>query len=307
MFLDRRALLLAVAASTLAGRSHADPAPQRLQLWPGTPPGGGGPTGPVHEKDGMISNIAIPILEVFAPARPNGAAMLIAAGGGLTGISQAEEAYPAARWLTDQGVTAFVLTYRLPQEGWHDPTPAPLQDGQRALRMIRATADRYGIDPGRIGVLGFSAGGYVLGLVTVRSDCHSYTPVDAVDKQSARPDYAVLLYPVVSLDAPSERTATARKEVGEHASREVRDAWSVQSYVRADDPPMFIVQAADDATVNPQNASLLEVACRENGVPVELHRFDTGGHGFGMGRPGTSTTAWPGLCRAWLARQGILR
>ena len=103
MLLDRRTLLVAAAASTVAGRSYAEREPERLKLWPGTPPGGGGPTGLQHEKDGMISNIAIPSFEVFAPARPNGAAMLIAAGGGLTGISQAEEAYPAARWLIDQG------------------------------------------------------------------------------------------------------------------------------------------------------------------------------------------------------------
>ncbi|WP_244471752.1 alpha/beta hydrolase [Methylobacterium sp. ARG-1] len=255
----------------------------------------------------MISNIAAPTLEVFAPAQPNGTAMLIAAGGGLTGISQATEAYPAARWLTDQGITAFVLTYRLPGEGWSDPTPAPLQDGQRALRMIRAAAEQYRIDPARVGVLGFSAGGYVLGMVAVRSDCRSYAPVDAVDEQSARPDFAVLLYPVVTLGAPSDQTATARKQVGEHASREVRDTWSVQSYVRANDPPMFLAQAADDTTVSPQNTILLEAACREHGVPVEMHRFDAGGHGFGMGRPGTPSAAWPTLCRAWLDRQGVVR
>lgn len=304
--LARRTLLLATAASALSDRAFADDAHRPLRLWPGNPPGGGGPAGPPREKDGMVSNIASPGLEVFVPTRPNGAAMLIAAGGGFTGISQTGEAYPAARWLIGQGITAFVLSYRLPQEGWHDPTPAPLQDGQRAVRMIRATAERYGIDRKRIGVLGFSAGGYVLGLVAARSDYRSYPPVDAMDEQSARPDFAVLIYPVVTLDKPSDGTATARKTVGDHASHEAREAWSVQGYVHADDPPMFIVQASDDTTVDPQNAVLLEAACRRHGVPVELHRFDTGGHGFGMGRSGTSSVAWPDLCRAWLIRQGVL-
>jgi acetyl esterase/lipase len=181
-----------------------------------------------------------------------------------------------------------------------------LQDGQRALRMIRAMADQYGIDEKRIGVLGFSSGGYVLGLVTARSDYRSYPAVDAIDKQSARPNFAVLIYPVVTLDKPSDGTATARKTVGAYASHEAREAWSVQGYVHADDPPMFIVQASDDTTVDPKNAVLLEAACRRNNVPVELHRFDTGGHGFGMGRSGTSSVAWPDLCRAWLIRQGVL-
>jgi len=305
MQLDRRTLL-AAAAGSLVGTAWAQPAPERIRLWLGAPPGSGGPTGPLREKDGVISNVAVPFLEAFVPAVPNGAAMLVAAGGGLTGISQASEAYPAARWLTDQGITAFVLTYRLPREGWHDPAPAPLQDGQRALRTVRAAADRYRLDPARVGVLGFSAGGYVLGMVAVRDETQFYAPLDAIDTQSARPNCAVLAYPVATLEAPSDRTATARAEVGDHASRESREALSVQSHVHAGCPPMFVVQAAD-ATVNPENASLLEASCRERGVPVEAHRFETGGHGFGMGRPGTSTTAWPGLCRAWLSRQGFLR
>lgn len=306
MPLDRRTLL-AAAATTIAGTSRAEPVPERLRLWPGTPPGGGGPTGPLHERDGVITNVAEPFMETFVPARPNGTTMLVAVGGGLSGISQASEAYPAARWLTDLGVTAFVLTYRLPREGWRDPTPAQLQDGQRAMRTVRAAAARYRLDPRRVGVLGFSAGGYVLGMVAVRGETRSYAPVDAIDDQSARPDCVVLAYPVATLDAPSDRTATARAELGDHATRETRDALSVDSQVRTGDPPMFVVQAGDDATVSPENASLLEARCRAQGVPVEVHRFGTGGHGFGMGRQGTPTTDWPNLCRAWLARQGFVR
>ena len=305
--LARRTLLIVAAAVPLIGSVRAEIVPERLRLWPGTPPGGGGPSGPQREKDGQISNVSTPILEVFAPTRPNGAAVLIAAGGGLIGISQTSEAYPVARWLTDQGVTAFVLTYRLPGEGWHDPTSASLQDGQRALRMVRALTDRYSLDPQRICVLGFSAGGYVLGMAAVRSDFRFYDSVDTVDEQSARPDYAMLIYPVVTLEAPSDHTATARAEVGNHPSREIQDEWSVQTYVRTGCPAMFLVQANDDKIVNPQNTSILEATCRDHGVQVEMHHFDAGGHGFGMGRPGTSSTAWPSLCQAWLARQGVMR
>jgi acetyl esterase/lipase len=304
--IDRRgvlgglALAGGVARSAWAGR-------EEVMLWPSRPPGGGGPSGPVEVSEGgAVRNVSRPSLEVFTPAKPNGSAVIVAAGGGYTRIERGKEAYPAARWLTDRGVTAFVLTYRLPGEGWEDGPLAPLQDAQRALRTVRAGAADRRLDPQRIGVLGFSAGGHLLGLAAARSAFESYGPRDAIDRQPAHPAFAALLYPVVTLERPYQHTSTCRVLVGRDATPALAAEWSVQTHVRRRCPPMFLAQADDDRISDPANSRILAQACEAAGVPVEWHPFATGGHGFAMGRPGTASEAWPGLCQAWLQRLGVL-
>lgn len=268
---------------------------------------GGGPSGPVKGREwGSLSNIAEPALDLVRPAQPNGAAVLIAAGGGYTQISNGGEAMPAAEWLAGLGITSFILTYRLPGEGWIDGPFAPLQDAQRALRTMRAEAKPLGLDPARMGVLGFSAGGHLLGLAAVRSREASYQQTDAVDKQSARPDFAALIYPVVTLKPPFDGTSSRRQLIGSDPTPAAAQAWSVETHVRPGGPPTFLVHADDDPIVNPQNSVLLEEACRKAGIPVELRRFDTGGHGFALGRKGTASTAWPRLAEAWMKGRGLL-
>lgn len=308
--IDRRALLAGAGAGMLGAMlpSRASAAPQSFALWPGTPPGGGGPGGPVQTTArGAVSNIAVPQLTVFAPRKPNGTAMLIAGGGGYKRIGMGTEAYPAARWLMARGITAFVLSYRLPIEGWTDGPLAPLQDAQRAIRLIRAGASRFRIDPARIAVLGFSAGGHLMGMAAARSAFASYAPVDELDtRESARPVAAALIYPVVTLLPPYDHTSTRRSLVGDHP-REVDSAyWSVETHIHAGCPPMFLVQAEDDPISSPANTVILADACRRAGVPVDLHRLPGGGHGFGMGRPGTPTAAWPGWFDTWLRGERLL-
>jgi acetyl esterase/lipase len=279
----------------------------QIKLWPNEPPGGGGPPGPPQRNDhGAVSNIATPFLEVFTPARPNGASVLIAAGGGYSRIENDKEAYPAAHWLTDLGVAAFVLTYRLPGEGWRDGARAPLQDAQRALRLLRATAPQRNLDPRRIGALGFSAGGHLMGLLSTWSSYRAYAKVDAADEMSARPDFAALIYPVITLEPPYDLTSTRRRLIGEEPSAETSAEWSVQTHVASDCPPMFLAQAADDEISDPANTEILAEACRRAGLAVELHRFQTGGHGFAMGRTGGPTAEWPAMWRTWLSRLAVL-
>lgn len=305
--IDRRSLLIASGALLAAGPLRARPADDMLPLWNGKPPGGGGPGGSIQiSARGAVSNIATPRLEVHAPARPNGAAMLVAAGGGYRRIEIAKEAEPAAQWLVARGITAFVLYYRLPTEGWAAGSLAPLQDAQRALRLIRSQASRYGIDPQRVGVLGFSAGGHLMGMAATRSAFESYTTDDISGRFSARPDAAALIYPVITLEPPYQHTATRRSLVGEHPAPGMDAEWSVQEHVRAGCPPMFLVQAQDDPISNPVNTQIMADACRRAGVPVELHRLPSGGHGFGMGKPGTPTMAWPGWYQDWLRSRGML-
>lgn len=304
---DRRSLILAAGAGAIAGRVGAQPRSERLRLWPGAPPGGGGPQGPPRtEIDGAVFNVSEPLLEVFIPHRPNGAAVLVAGGGGYRRIGLVKEAYPAAGWLTDVGVTAFVLTYRLPNEGWRDGTLVPLQDAQRALRTMRVRADAMGLDRRRMGVLGFSAGGHLAGTLAMRADLRTYAPEDDVDAQSARPDFAALIYPVVTLEPPYDDTGTRRNLVGERPMPEARTAWSLQTQIRRGCPPLFLVQTDDDPVISPENGRILDAACRRMSVPVEFHRFSRGGHGFGIGQPGTPASVWPSLCHAWLLALDML-
>jgi len=309
--IDRRSLLFGAAALTSlpVTRSRAGAAPRSssptIRLWPGDAPGGGGPRGPLDISDkGAVSNVAHPFLTRHDPARPNGAAVLVAGGGGYKRIEEGSEARPAAQWLVEQGITAFVLTYRLPGEGWQDGAMAPVQDAQRALRLIRSQSP--GLDPHRLGVLGFSSGGHLLGMASTRSGWRSYTQVDAADDTSARPDFAALIYPVVTLEPPYDDTSTRRQLVGNHPTLRESAEWSVETHVRRDCPPMFLVQADDDPISNPANTRILEAACRQAGVPVERHHFSSGGHGFGLGRPGTPTTAWPALYQHWLTGIQVL-
>lgn len=299
---DRRSILTAVPALLVSSAFAAKASSHvSMPLWPDAPPGSGGPDGPVRvSKRGAWSHIAPPSLEIFMPSKPDGSAMLVAAGGGYKRIEMEHEAYPAALWLAERGIVAFTLAYRLPGEGWAQGPLAPLQDAQRALRLIRARAATWGIDPRRLGVLGFSAGGHLMGLAATRSDFRSYERIDEVDDQSARPANAALIYPVITLEPPYDKTSTRRVLIGRHPSAAVRSEWSVETHVRAQCPPIFLAQAEDDQVSDPANTLIMASACRNAGVPVALYRFASGGHGFAMGRPGTPTTAWPSNYEAWL-------
>ncbi|GJD37476.1 alpha/beta hydrolase [Methylobacterium aerolatum] len=305
---DRRSLLFSLAAATVAQPALSVGAPIRVPLWPGSPPGGDGPSGPTRlDASGAISNIASPTLEAFVPDRPTGVGVLVAGGGGYTRIGLVKEAYPAAYWLAAQGITAFVLTYRLPREGWADGPLVPLQDAQRAVRLIRAGIARAAVDPRRLGVMGFSAGGHLAGMTAARSTFRSYTPVDAADEGSARPDFASLIYPVVSLEPPFDRTTTRRSLVGEDPRPADSAAWSLQGYVSETCPSLFLVQADDDRIISPEQSRILDEACRTAKVPLEYHRFAIGGHGFGIGQSETPVALWPRLYRLWLTSIGVMR
>lgn len=264
--------------------------------------------GPLRRDDsGAVSNIETPFLEAFVPERPNGLAVLVAGGGGYARIGLVKEAYPAAYWLVAQGITAFVLTYRLPRENWNDGPVVALQDVQRGLRLIRAQADRFKVDPARIGVMGFSAGGHLCGMAASRSAFRSYTPADAADEGSARPDFATLIYPVVSLEPPFDRTTSRRSLVGESPNPADSAAWSLQTHVRDNCPPIFLVQTDDDPVIGPEHSRILDAACRAAQVPVEYHRFAVGGHGFGIGQSDTPVALWPRLYRFWLSSLALMR
>ncbi len=265
-----------------------------MGLWQGVPPGGGGPAGnELLSATGGVSNVVRPSLRVFRPEHPSGKAVLIAAGGGYKRIEMGKEAWPAARWLTRLGYTAYVLTYRLPAEGWHDGSMVALQDAQRALRIVRSREKN-------VSVLGFSAGGHLMGMATTRIDVRSYPEQDELDRTRAYADRAALIYPIITLERPYTHTSTHNVLVGPHASEKENAKWSVQNFVTPHTPPVFLIQAEDDPISDPHNTLIMATACQHEHVPVEMYRYASGGHGFGMGRPGTPTVEWPVHYRRWL-------
>ncbi|MFK3797175.1 alpha/beta hydrolase [Pseudomonas sp. NPDC088444] len=267
---------------------------QKIALWEGKPPGGGGPRGTENfDGKGALSNVTHPSLEIFKPERPNGKAVLIAAGGGYKRIEQGTEAIPAAQWLSSIGYTAYILSYRLPGEGWNDGAIVSLQDAQRALRLVRSREKH-------VSVLGFSAGGHLLGMAVNQTGFQSYKPTDDIDAIPARAEAAALIYPVITLERPYTHTSTHKILVGPHSSAEDEARWSVQNMVTNRTPPMFLVQAEDDPISDPQNTLIMASVCERAGVPVEMHRYSSGGHGFGLGRAGTPTVKWPSHYQVWL-------
>jgi acetyl esterase/lipase len=314
MDFDRRTLLAftATAAATPAlAQPAADPT-ETVRLWPGKPPGALAalPREQVVDRvktsgfqDRFVTGIGEPLMTVFRPAKPNGAACLIAPGGGYIRVVIDKEGFEIARRLAEAGVTCFVLRYRLPAEGWANPSDVPLQDAQRAIRLIRAGAVRYGIDPARVAVLGCSAGGHVAASLATGHARAVYAAVDDADRQSARPDLSALLYPVIDMTLPYAHAGSRTSLLGASPTPTTEAAYSPHRQVTADTPPTFLVHAADDTSVPVENSLAYLAALRAARVPAEAHVFEEGGHGFGIylarGKP---AHAWPDLFLAWAGR-----
>jgi len=285
-----------------------------IPLWPGDPPGGPVPAitetvvereNPWNLRDRAVKWVTRPLMGVFRPRHANGAAVLLIPGGGYAHVVVDKEGYETARWLADQGVTVFVLRYRQPGDGWSSGPATPLQDAQRAIRLIRAGAERFGIDPGRTGVQGFSAGGHLAALLATRYAETVYQPVDAADAQSARPDTACLIYPVITLDGPATHAGSRRNLVGQTPTPAEVARWSAQGGVTPGMPPVFLLHAMDDQPVPVDNSLIMLAALRAAAIPAEAHLFQEGGHGFGLrGIADKPVAAWPRLYAAWLKRHG---
>jgi len=315
MIARRRLLEGGVLMALLAGTARLSPlaaaesAQEEIALWPGHPPGNGGVTGPEKIGNsgsglGAVSNIATPRMRVYRPANPNGAAVLVAGGGGYFRIQLYKESTPAAQWLQARGFTVFELLYRLPNDGWDASTP--FMDAQRAMKIIRARASEFGLDPARIGIMGFSAGGHLAGFTALQPARALYAGADAFETASARPDFAVLLFPVVSLRKPFDTTRTRREIIGETPDAKAETEWSLDTYASAEAPPTIIFAAADDPTTPPGHGILLFEKLIAAGGNAELHMFRNGGHGWGLGKPGEVISQWPALFMQWAASLGII-
>ena len=302
--------LVALIASGLAAAGFAAEIPAEIPLWPGSAPGSEKLT--ITEKiterstdpakpDRIYTQIVHPSLTVHRPSNPNGAAVIIAPGGGYQRIVIDKEGPDTSAWLNRLGVTAFVLKYRLPEEGHVNARDVALQDAQRAMRVVRAHAAEWGLDPARVGFLGYSAGGHLAASLEFFSGRQVYTAVDAADRLSARPDFSILGYAFAGEKGPRPASID-----GLPPQTQLRWEYRIEATPGVKYPPTFILQADDDPTVNPQDAATIYFALKQNGTSVEMHIFRRGGHGFAIRDAKGPVTRWPDICADWMKEIGVL-
>lgn len=281
-------LLGTVLLLALIGLTHADPL--RVPVWPDKEaPNGDATTSP-----------ATTTLTIYQPERPNGCAMIICPGGGYGGLVTGPEGSGIAKWLNQHDITGLVLEYRLPK----GRSAVPLLDAQRAIRLARANAEAWKINPKRLGIIGFSAGGHLASTASTHFDAGNATDEDPTERLSSRPDFAILVYPVISMGEPSH--AGSRKNLlGPNPTAELLDLYSSEKQVTAQTPPTFLAHAKDDKLVSPENSRLFAAALKANNVPVEYLELPNGGHGLN-GYKGPSWDAWQTACLMWLGTEGLL-
>lgn len=253
-----------------------------------------------------LRNISKPVIEVYpAPVDNNsGAAMVVCPGGGYYGVSFLSEGVEIAKWLNQLGITAIVLHYRLPNDAiMENKSIAPLQDGQEAIRIVRRNAKEWGIDPHKIGIIGFSAGGHLASAVSTHFNEKVYDPIDAT---SARPDFSVLIYPVISMDSTITHSGSRENLLGKHPSAELVKHFSNELQVSKETPPAFLIHSIDDGAVPVQNSIDYALAMKKQNVPCELHIYQSGGHGYGLGKSKNTESTWPQTCRKWLEARGYI-
>ena len=236
------------------------------------------------------------------PAPSSRPAIVICPGGGYSSLAIDDEGFNVAQKLADNGVIGVVLRYRLPKgPPVGDALPVPIQDVQRAIRLVRANALEWGVDPKRVGVMGFSAGGHVAASALTKFDAGDLQKSDAAERQSSKPDFGVLVYPVISMRDGLAHGGSRKSLLGPSPSPEAIEKWSADQHLSLQTPQLFVVHAADDKVVKIENSEALVAAAGRAGVPCKFIRLDTGGHGFGLGRP------WFDDCVKWMRDNKFLQ
>ncbi|WP_167607564.1 alpha/beta hydrolase [Maribellus sediminis] len=242
----------------------------------------------------------------FYPAseeKATGTAVVICPGGGYSGLAIRHEGLQMAQWFNSLGITAFVLTYRQPDDViMENKSIGPLQDGQRAIRFVRRHAKEWGINPDKIGIMGFSAGGHVASTISTHYNEKVYEPEDSI---SARPDFSLLIYPVISMDSTITHWGSRLNLLGNNSTPEQVKHFSNEYQVNEQTPPAFLVHSFDDDVVPVQNSIDYALALKKHDVPCELHIYESGGHGYGMSHPANTEGTWTEACRKWLEANGF--
>lgn len=273
-------------------------------LWPGDAPGAKRPPAGTETigEGSRYTNIEVPQYFAYpAPADKNtGQAVVILPGGGYGILAMNHEGHDYAKWLNERGITGLVVKYRVGKPDFGYQFPVPFLDARRAIRTVRAHAKEWGVDPTKVGVMGSSAGGHLASLCTTRfTDTFPEEGSDEIDKLSCRPDFSILIYPVISMGELAHGGSRTNL-LGKNPSPELLEKCSTEKQVSKSTPPVFLLSTSDDM-VDCRNSLSFATACKVNGVPVSLHLFEKGGHGYGMKGKGDLAN-WPTLLEAWLKR-----
>lgn len=277
-----------------------------LPLWEGTPPlqtDMGLKEIVVEEGIIRIENVQIPQIEVFLPSKQmrTGQAVVIFPGGGYHILAYDWEGRDFAKWLNTQGIVGIVVKYRLPDsKSLTDGKEVPLLDAQRAIRLTRNHAEEWGVDPAKVGVLGFSAGGHLASTVSTQYEHDVERSKDKIDELSARPDFSILAYPVISFRDASAHSGSRKNLIGDNASQKLIDRFSSELNVTTETPPTFLVHAQDDSGVPIENSLLYYKALTTNKVPASIHIYPKGGHGFGLGHGKGAVSGWTDVLLDWI-------
>lgn len=264
-------------------------------LWSDGAPGATGDT----ENDKPTLTIYLPPKE-----KANGTSVVVCPGGGYGGLALDHEGHQIAKWLNFNGVTAFILKYRCKGVGYSHPYP--LLDAQRAIRTVRSKAKDFNVDPSKIGIIGFSAGGHLASATGTHFDSGKADAKDDIDKVSCRPDFMLLIYPVITMTEEFGHSGSKENLLGKNPDKKLAEFMSSELQVTAQTPPTFLVHTEEDTGVPAENSICFYLALKKAKVPAELHVFQKGPHGFGLARDLPTASAWPDMCLKWLRNIKLL-
>lgn len=276
-----------------------------LKVWPNGAPNDNGMKEPEEKFEGVrVRNVSEAEMYVYLPEKEKntGAAVVICPGGGYWIEAMDHEGYQMAEWLKSKGIAGIVLKYRLPY-GHHE---IPSGDARQAMRIVRMNAKEWGIDPNKIGIAGSSAGGHLASTVGTVFDKGNEKSTNPVERMSCRPDFMLLLYPVISFNEAVGHMGSRKNLIGEGNDWKLARQYSNELNVSAETPPTFLILADDDKTVVPQNSVDFYLALKKNNIPAEMHIFQEGGHGFGMTKKNLPVDQWPDLFCNWLKAMKII-
>jgi acetyl esterase/lipase len=289
--------VIAMMSAATAPQAGAADSPEVRLLWPDGAPGAKG------SADGDK-----PSLTIYLPTKDKatGAAVVIFPGGGYGHLAMDHEGHQIAQWLNSFGVAGFIVKYRHSRSGAGYRHPAPLQDAQRAIRTVRSGAGKWNLDPDRIGIIGFSAGGHLASSAGTHFKQRYSDAKDQIDRARCRPDFMILMYPVVSFTESFAHKGSRKNLLGENPDPKLVENLSNENQVTSETPPTFLVHANDDKGVPPENSIAFYLALIKAGVPAEMHIYEKGGHGFGPGTGKGAVSSWMLRCSEWMRGRGLL-
>jgi acetyl esterase/lipase len=291
--MTRTSQLAALGTLVLVSFTAAAAEPKTELLWPKGAPGALGEA----DKDK-------PKLIIYLPEKPSGAGIVICPGGGYGNLAMDHEGAQIGRWLNDNGIAGFICDYRHRGKGYGHP--APLQDAQRAIRTVRSRAKEFGVDPSKIGILGFSAGGHLTSTALTHFDAGDAKADDPIMRASSRPDFGILCYPVIAFDQPITHRGSQKNLLGDNASSDLVVSLSNEKQVTDQTPPCFLWHTWEDKGVPPENSLAFYSALVAHKVPAELHIYEKGRHGLGLAKDTPGTSGWPAACINWLKNHAVI-